>query len=510
MTQLTRREWHRLTLGGLAAAAAGVLPGAARGAAPGRTPAAIESRFGGVLIGLQSFSFRDMTLDEGIAAMRQLGITSCELWELHVEPRELRRPDNRERLRRWRTTVPLDHFAEIGARFEEAGIGLSAYNLSFKDHFSDAEIARGFEMAAALGAPAITASAQMNSVPRIARYAERFGMPVAMHNHSRIDPNEFATPDDFERAIRLGGAAPIAINLDIGHMVAANHDPIAYLRANHERIVTLHLKDRRRDQGPNTPWGEGDTPIRETLLLLRDEGWDIPANIEYEYSGGDTLTELGRCLDYCKDVLGVGNGRAAGAWRPLFDGTSTAAWRGYKQDALPDGWQIVDGSLARVGPGGDIVTVDEFESFELRFEWQVEAGGNSGVFFGVTEEIDGPVWFSGPEYQILHNAGHRDGEAPITSAGSNYAVHPPARDVTHPAGEWNRSRLIVDRGRVEHWMNDTHLLTYELDSADWQARVAASKFADHPSYGRVRRGRIAIQDHGDPVRFRDIRIRELE
>ena len=140
---------------------------------------------------------------------------------------------------------------------------------------------------------------------------------------------------------------------------------------------------------------------------------------------------------------------------------------------MPDGWQVVDGALARVGPAGDIVTADEFESFELRFEWQVEAGGNSGIFFGVSEEIDGPVWFSGPEYQILHNAGHRDGEAPITSAGSNYGVHPPALDATLPAGEWNRSRLIVDRGRVEHWMNGTHLLTYELESADWQARVAA-------------------------------------
>ena len=507
MAQLTRREWHRLAFGGVAAAVAGVLPG------PTRRAAAAESRFGGVLIGIQSYSFRDMTLDEGIAAMQQLGVTSCELWELHVEPRELRRPENRERLRRWRTTVPLDYFAEIGARLEDAGIGLSAYNLSFQDHFSDAEIARGFEMAAALGAPAITASAQLSTVPRIARYAERFGMPVAMHNHSRVDPNEFSGPDDFARAIRLDGAAPIAVNLDIGHLVAANHDPIAYLRANHERVVTIHLKDRKRDQGPNTPWGEGDTPIRETLLLLRDEGWDIPANIEYEYAGGDTLAELRRCLDYCKDVLGaapVAGQAAGGGWQPLFDGTSTAAWRGYKQDAMPDGWQVVDGALARVGPAGDIVTADEFESFELRFEWQVEAGGNSGIFFGVSEEIDGPVWFSGPEYQILHNAGHRDGEAPITSAGSNYGVHPPALDATLPAGEWNRSRLIVDRGRVEHWMNGTHLLTYELESADWQARVAASKFADLPRYGRVRRGHIAIQDHGDPVRFRNIRIRESE
>jgi sugar phosphate isomerase/epimerase len=301
MARLTRREWHKLALGG-AAAAAGILPGAARRAAAATQA---ESRFAGVLIGLQSYSFRDLSLDDGIAAMQQVGITSCELWEGHVEPAELRRLENRERLRRWRTIIPLDYFEEIRWQFEDAGIEINSYNLSFKDHFSDAEIHRGFEMAQMLGAPAITASAHMNSVPRIARYADRYGMPVAMHNHSRVDPNEFSSPADFARAIEMGGRAPIAVNLDIGHMVAANHDPIAYLKANYQRIVTLHLKDRKRDEGPNTPWGEGDTPIRETLLLLRDEGWDIPANIEYEYPGDDTVTEIGRCLDYCKDVLGA-------------------------------------------------------------------------------------------------------------------------------------------------------------------------------------------------------------
>lgn len=297
MARITRREWHRLAFGGMASAA-----GLAGGAAA-RPRAAAESRFGGVLIGMQSYSFRDMDLDEGIAAMQALGISSCELWSLHVEPRELYRRDAREQLRRWRLTTPLDHFRGVAGRFEEAGIGLSAYNLSFRDDFSDAEIERGFEMARALGAPAITASAQMSTVPRIARAAERHGMPVAMHNHSHVDPNEFATPEDFERAMRLGGSAPIAVNLDVGHMVAADHDPLACLAAHHARIVTLHLKDRKRNQGPNVPWGEGDTPIRETLLMLRDEGWNIPANIEYEYPGGDTLTELRRCLDYCRDVL---------------------------------------------------------------------------------------------------------------------------------------------------------------------------------------------------------------
>ncbi len=262
-----------------------------------------ESRYRGVLVGVQSYSFRDRDLDGLIAGMDELGLTSCELWEAHVEPRELRTPEAREELRRWRLTVPLDHFRSIRERFDSVGIGLNSYNISFKDHFSDDEIDRGFVMAKALGVPAITSSAHVNSVPRIARMAARHGIPVAMHNHSRVDPNEFSSPDDFASAIAKGDGQSITANLDIGHFTAANHDAVAYLREHHDVITTVHLKDRKRDDGPNVPWGEGDAPIREILTMLRDERWDIPANIEYEYRGDDTVTEVGRCLDYCREAL---------------------------------------------------------------------------------------------------------------------------------------------------------------------------------------------------------------
>ena len=214
---------------GVTAAAGGVLP------LVRPRSATAESRFGGVLIGIQSYSCRDMTLDESIAAMQQLGISSCELWSLHAEPRELYRPENREQLRRWRASSRSRTSATLPRGSRDAGIAAEFLQPELPDDFSDAEIERGFEMARALGVPAITASAQMNSVPRIARYADLHGMPVAMHNHSRSDPNEFATPDDFERAIGIGGSAPIAINLDIGHLTAANFDAVAYLKANHER-----------------------------------------------------------------------------------------------------------------------------------------------------------------------------------------------------------------------------------------------------------------------------------
>jgi len=200
--------------------------------------------------------------------------------------------------------------------------------------------------------------------------------------------------------------------------------------------------------------------------------------------------------------------RAAG-WRLLFDGRTTSGWRGFRSDAMPDGWQVVDGTLARVSRGGDIVTVDQYDSFELALDWRVEAGGNSGVFFHVTEDAN-YVWETGPEMQILDNAGHPDGQDALTSTGSNYALHAPARDVARPAGEWNSVRLIVRGDHVEHWLNGEQIVVYELGSEDWKARVAASKFRDMPGYGQARRGHIALQDHGDPVQFRNIRIRTLQ
>ena len=196
-------------------------------------------------------------------------------------------------------------------------------------------------------------------------------------------------------------------------------------------------------------------------------------------------------------------------WKPLLDEQVVSNWRGYQRESMPDGWQMVDGALARVGDAGDIITTDQFENFELRFDWKVEHGGNSGIFFSVGE--DGAVaWHSGPEYQLLHNAGHPDGKAPITAAGSNYAVHPPIADMTRPVGEWNRSRLRVNRGHVEHWMNGMYLLSYQIGDTEWQRRVTDSKFSELPLYGQSRRGHIAIQDHGDPVWFRNMRIKVLD
>jgi sugar phosphate isomerase/epimerase len=277
MTDLTRREFHRLTIGGLVA-----------GLAP----------YKGVTIGVQSYSFRDRPLDAAIEAMRTIGLSPCELWQGHVEPRGV----SREEMRRWRETVSLDEFRQTGETFQKAGLELSAYNISFKDDFSDAEIERGFDMTEALGTKLITASAQVSVVPRVARVAARRKIPVAMHNHSDPHPNEFASPESLTRAAEAPGGF-IKINLDIGHFTAANNNALPFVQAHHSRILSLHLKDRRRDQGENVPFGEGDTPIGPVLRLLRDRKWNIPAHIEYEYKGKDTIDEVKRCLEYCRRQL---------------------------------------------------------------------------------------------------------------------------------------------------------------------------------------------------------------
>jgi hypothetical protein len=169
---------------------------------------------------------------------------------------------------------------------------------------------------------------------------------------------------------------------------------------------------------------------------------------------------------------------------------------------------VVDGTLARTGSGGDIVTSDEFGDFELRLQWKISQGGNSGVIFRVAN-AGNQVWESGPEMQVLDNAGHVDGKAPLTSAGANYGLHAPVRDVTRPVGEWNDVLLRVSGAHVEHWLNGVKVVEYELWSPEWESLVKASKFGSLTAYGRARRGHIALQDHGDLVWFRDIRIRPL-
>jgi hypothetical protein len=195
-------------------------------------------------------------------------------------------------------------------------------------------------------------------------------------------------------------------------------------------------------------------------------------------------------------------------WEMLFDGETLTGWRGFQRDSVPEGWAIVDGSITLVGRSGDLITTQQFRDFELRLQWKISSGGNSGIFFRVTED-HGAVYETGPEMQVLHNLMHPDGKNPLTSAGSNYGLYAPSEDRTRTIGVWNDVILRVQDNHVQHWLNGTLIVDYELMSPEWEALVAASKFAQWPDYGRALEGHIALQDHGDPVRYRDIKLLRL-
>jgi hypothetical protein len=198
----------------------------------------------------------------------------------------------------------------------------------------------------------------------------------------------------------------------------------------------------------------------------------------------------------------------AAASRVLFDGKSTDAWRGYKRDAFPSkGWVVENGTLSPVVGGDqvDLVTKDVYKDFDLELEWKVGPMGNSGVMYGVSE-TEPESYYTGPEMQVLDDVGHKDGQTSRTSAGALYDLVAPTGKVLKPVGEWNKARLVKKGNHVEHWLNGTKIVEYELGSPALAVLIANSKFKEWPRYAKERQGHIVLQHHGDPASFRNIRI----
>lgn len=215
----------------------------------------------------------------------------------------------------------------------------------------------------------------------------------------------------------------------------------------------------------------------------------------------------------------LGDEAAETAWRSLFDGKTTEGWRGYKMARMPPGWKVIDGALVRVqggaggkgaGGGDDIITVEQFDDFELELEWRLmDRGGNSGIILRASEDAV-TSWHTGPEVQVLDNAAY-PGRDPRQLAGACYDLYAPAKDVTRPLGEWNQVRIVAQGKHIEHWLNGEKIVEYELGSDDWNRRVADSKFKNMPHFQEPpAKGHICLQDHTSRVEYRNIRIRPLK
>ena len=229
--------------------------------------------------------------------------------------------------------------------------------------------------------------------------------------------------------------------------------------------------------------------------------------------------------------------RTPGPWIDLFDGQTTDGWRGYNAEVMPPGWVARDGMLLfdtevqleqDYTGGKDILYGEqEFDNFELELDWKIPAGGNSGILYHVREGYDAPSQIA-PEYQLIDDAGYAaihdltgyNSQFGVArpeqlqdwqTTGADYAMHTPdpAKKKLNPPGEWNSSRIVFTPERVEHWLNGQLLLTFVPWSAEWDERRNSGKWKDAPDYGKFRSGYIVLQDHGSPLWFRNIRIREL-
>ena len=301
----SRRDFVKLAGAGLPLA--GLLPVQAWGAK-------INSTVKGVRLGTITYSFRDFpripgkdNADAIIKALTDCGIGEIELFSPNIEPGRasgIAADKAREELRQWRLATPMDYFKGMRKKFDDAGINLYAYTINYNTDFTDPEIDKTFEQAKAMGVGTIATSTRVSMTKRLLGFADRHKVYVAFHGHAEYDkPDEFSTPATFQQALDMSKYAKV--NLDIGHYTAANQDPIAYIEQHHDRISHLHMKDRKKNKGENTEWGQGDTPIKEVLVLLRDKKYPIPAFIEYEYKGtGTSIEEVKKCMAYMRQALG--------------------------------------------------------------------------------------------------------------------------------------------------------------------------------------------------------------
>ena len=326
----SRREFGKLTLTALPASWA-----LAR--VPLSAFAAIDSKIKGVQIGAITYSFRTIpNADDIIKAYQTIGIGEMELMSNHAEAlagappgpgraggpggprggapgggRAALTPEQQaardaaiKALHDWRMASSAATFAPVRKKIADAGIDLRllCYNMNVRTTQDD-EIEYAFKMAEWLGVKAITTSTQVSMAKRLAPFSDKHKMLVGFHGHANTtDPDEVAKPESFTAV--MAASKYHAANMDIGHYTEAGYDPVAFIQQHHARITNLHLKDKKKatNGGGNTPWGQGDTAIKDVLKLLQKNKWDIPANVEFEYDG-DPLVEIPKCLQYCKDAL---------------------------------------------------------------------------------------------------------------------------------------------------------------------------------------------------------------
>ena len=313
MTIITRRDFGRLAIAGassLVAVSAGIDDLDAQAAAPA-VGSGNRSFIGGVQFGLQPFCYHDLPMTPEnrptlVKRLVQNGLGMVELHATWVEPRFADSGDAdeaRKKQRAWRLSQPVDHYRRVKQEFDEAGITIFTYYVNINDSYTDAEIDAVFAGAKILGARGCVGSQGLAFSKRLAAFPGKHGMFVGLHNHANLsDPDALNTEESFVKGLAF--SPDVKATLDTRHFTAANGDCLGFLERHHERMSSVHLGDRRRNNGRSAPFGEGDAPIIEVLRMIRDNKWPIVALLEFEHGTLRTqVEEVQLMFDYCKRAV---------------------------------------------------------------------------------------------------------------------------------------------------------------------------------------------------------------
>jgi inosose dehydratase len=377
----------------------------------------------------------------------------------------------------------------------------------------------------------------------IGRRTADLGIPIGFHNHMN---NLGERPDEVKWILEAADPRYVKLQLDTAHYQQGGGDPVKAVREYRDRLIFLHIKDLESPVPGGTghqsqsyrfvELGRGKVDLPGVFAALRDVGFQGWAVVELDRVPDPSRTpkEAGAISKkYIEEKLGLSVGAAtstsaaAGAatpnqltdeekragWMLLFDGRTLDGWRGYKRpDASATRWTVADGMLTVPPNDGkdtrgarDLISTATFDQFELTFEWKVSPGGNSGVKYFVLEDMDSAI---GHEYQIIDDAKHPDALiGPERQTSAFYDVLAASNRPIKPAGEFNSSRILVAGRTVEHWLNGTKVLEYELDSPALRAAILDSKFKGVARFGKLQKGHVLLQDHGDQVWYRNVKIR---
>ena len=360
--------------------------------------------------------------------------------------------------------------------------------------------------------PWVSAPTTLKGWSELARECNRFGracrdvgIQFAYHNHDfEFAPLEGRIPYD----VLLEECDPelVKMELDLYWAVKAGRDPVELFERHPGRFPLVHVKDMDRERGM-TEVGSGVVDFGRIFANAKLAGL-THYFVEHD-NPADPMASVRTSFKNLQSLLMTG----ATAWTMLFDGSSLDAWRGYRREEVPGAWKIEGGLLAftpvaDLRERGDLISRKRFGDFELEYGWRISPGGNSGVMWRVSEDAEAP-WHTGPEQQVLDDDRHADGKVTSRRAGALYDLMEAPTGIARPVGEFNRARVIVRGTRHRLWLNDQ--LTADIDFAAeaGKSALARSKFAGFPMFARNPHGHIVLQDHGDAVWYRNIRIREL-